>query len=65
MRSTFIVTGPLLGIALDTQGMQATLLGLLAIFTPLMGLVLVPLVVRIRREKAEEALQASTQAAAC
>jgi hypothetical protein len=38
---------------------------LLAIFTPLMGLVLVPLVVRIRREKAEEALQASTQAAAC
>lgn len=65
VRSTFIVTGPLLGIALDTQGMQATLLGLLAIFTPLMGLVLVPLVVRIRREKAEEALQASTQAAAC
>jgi len=65
VRSTFIVTGPLLGIALDTQGMQATLIGLLAIFTPLMGLVLVPLVVRIRREKAEEALQASTQAAAC
>ncbi|EEB76861.1 MAG: MFS transporter [Halioglobus sp.] len=65
VRSTFIVTGPLLGIALDTQGMQATLMGLLAIFTPLMGLVLVPLVVRIRREKAEEALQASTQAAAC
>ena len=52
VRSTFIVTGPLLGIALDTQGMQATLIGLLAIFTPLMGLVLVPLVVRIRREKA-------------
>ena len=65
VRSTFIVTGPLLGIALDTQGMQATLLGLLAIFTPLMGSVLVPLVVRIRREKAEEALQASTQTAAC
>ena len=64
VRSTFIVTGPLLGLALDTKGMQVTLLGLLAIFTPLMGLVLVPLVFRIRREKAEEALQASAQPAA-
>ncbi|MEH6587660.1 MAG: MFS transporter [Halioglobus sp.] len=66
VRSTFIVTGPMLGLALDTQGMQPTLLGLAAIFTPLMGLVLVPLVFRIRREKAEEALQSSSQpAAAC
>ncbi|MEP5568666.1 MAG: MFS transporter [Halioglobus sp.] len=64
VRSTFIVTGPLLGLALDSQGMQVTLLGLLAIFTPLMALVLVPLVFRIRREKAEEALQASAQPAA-
>ena len=64
VRSTFIVTGPILGLALDSQGMQVTLLGLLAIFTPLMGLVLVPLVFRIRREKAEEATQASAPAAA-
>ena len=66
VRSTFIVTGPMLGLALDTRGMQPTLLGLVALFTPLMGLVLVPLVFRIRREKAEEALQSSAQpAAAC
>ena len=50
VRAMFIVTGPALGIALDHQGMRPTLLGLVAIFTPLMGLVLVPLVIRIRRE---------------
>ena len=50
VRAIFIVTGPVLGYALDSQGMSATLLALVAIFTPLMGLVLVPLVVRIRRE---------------
>jgi hypothetical protein len=44
------MTGPVLGYALDSQGMSATLLALLVIFTPLMGLVLIPLVVRIRRE---------------
>ncbi len=64
VRSTFIVTGPLLGLALDTQGMQPTLIGLAAIFTPLMGLVLVPLVLRIRREKAEVSLQSSAPSAA-
>ncbi|MEH6634830.1 MAG: MFS transporter [Halioglobus sp.] len=50
VRAIFIVTGPVLGFALDTQGMSTTLLTLVAIFTPLMGLVLIPLVVRIRRE---------------
>ena len=50
VRAMFIVTGPILGFALDHQGMRPTLLGLVAIFTPLMGLVLVPLVIRIRRE---------------
>ena len=50
VRAMFIVTGPVLGFALDHQGMRPTLLGLVAIFTPLMGLVLVPLVIRIRRE---------------
>ena len=50
VRAIFIVTGPVLGYALDSQGMSATLLALLVIFTPLMGLVLIPLVVRIRRE---------------
>jgi MFS family permease len=64
VRSVFIVTGPLLGLALDTQGMDTTLLGMVAIFLPLMGLVLVPLFLRIRREQAEEAQQASAQPAA-
>ena len=44
------MTGPVLGFALDSQGMSYTLLALVAIFTPLMGLVLIPLVLRIARE---------------
>jgi cyanate permease len=52
IRAVFIVTGPVLGFALDRYGMTATLAGLLAVFIPLMGIVLVPLVLRIRREPA-------------
>jgi hypothetical protein len=52
VRGIFIVSGPALGYALDSVGMQATLLGLAALFAPLLGLVLVPLVLRIRRERA-------------
>ena len=63
VRSIFIVTGPVLGMALDHHGMQPTLLGLVALFTPLMGLVLVPLVVRIHREQAEQAIPATSAAA--
>jgi MFS family permease len=63
VRSIFIVTGPVLGMALDQHGMQPTLLGLVALFTPLMGLVLVPLVVRIRREQADQAIPAPSAAA--
>ena len=44
--------GLLFGIALDHCGMTATLLGLAAVFTPLMAAALVPLVLRIRREPA-------------
>lgn len=51
VRAIFIVTGPVLGYALDNHGMSSTLLTLAVVFTPLMGLVLVPLVLRIRREK--------------
>lgn len=51
VRAIFIVTGPLLGYALDSLGMQATLLLLLLVFTPLMGLVVVPLLSRIQRER--------------
>jgi len=51
VRAIFIVTGPLLGYALDSLGMQATLLMLLLVFTPLMGLVVVPLLIRIQRER--------------
>jgi MFS family permease len=54
VRSMFIVTGPLLGYALDSAGMTATLLGMALIFAPLIGLVLVPLMLRIRRESHEQ-----------
>ena len=47
-----------LGYALDRFGMQSTLLGLLAVFAPLLGLVLVPLVIRIRREQRDAAADA-------
>ena len=53
VRSIFIVTGPMLGYALDTAGMTTTLVALVVIFTPLMGLVLVPLLGRIRGEARE------------
>jgi MFS family permease len=62
VRAIFIVTGPVLGLALDRYGMTTTLLGLLLVFTPLMGAVLVPLVMGIRREPAEQAAQAPTAA---
>ena len=52
VRAIFIVTGPVLGFALDHYGMTATLLGLVALFAPLAALVLFPLVLRIRRERA-------------
>jgi hypothetical protein len=51
VRATFIVTGPVLGYALDSLGMQTTLLILLLVFTPLMGVVVVPLLIRIQRER--------------
>tara|TARA_R110002110_G_scaffold415748_1_gene654826 strand:- start:61551 stop:62774 length:1224 start_codon:yes stop_codon:yes gene_type:complete len=54
VRAVFIVTGPLLGYALDTRGMESTLLILAVIFTPLMIVVLVPLLGRIHRERQEE-----------
>ena len=54
VRAIFIVTGPVLGFALDRYGMQATLLGLVALFAPVAALVLVPLVLRIRRERADD-----------
>jgi MFS family permease len=53
VRAIFIVTGPILGFALDHYGMTGTLLALVVVFTPLMGLVLVPLLLRIRREATE------------
>ena len=54
VRGVFIITGPLLGIALDSYGVNSTLLLLLVIFTPLIALVLVPLVRRIKREESAE-----------
>ncbi|MCB1705195.1 MAG: MFS transporter [Halioglobus sp.] len=54
VRAIFIGTGPLLGYALDRYGVTSTLLILLAIFAPLLAVVLVPLVARIRKEEASE-----------
>ena len=51
VRAIFIGTGPLLGYALDRLGVNSTLLLLVAIFTPVIAVVLIPLVVRIRREE--------------
>jgi MFS family permease len=57
VRAIFIGTGPLLGQALDRLGVNSTLLLLAAIFTPVIAIVLVPLVVRIRREEANDSPQ--------
>ena len=54
VRVGFIGTGPLLGYALDRIGVISTLLLLLAVFAPVIVLVLVPLLVRIRREASAE-----------
>ncbi|MCX2977432.1 MFS transporter [Candidatus Marimicrobium litorale] len=54
VRVVFIGSGPLLGYALDSIGVVSTLLLLLAIFTPAIAVVLVPLLLRIRREKVSE-----------
>jgi hypothetical protein len=53
VRAIFIVTGPALGYALDSSGMTNTLIVLVVVFTPLMGLVLVPLLGRIRHERTD------------
>ncbi len=53
-RGIFIVTGPLLGYALDHRGISNTLVGMAVVFGPLLILVLLPLLSRIKREVAEE-----------
>ncbi|MFT6287351.1 MAG: MFS family permease [Alcanivorax sp.] len=57
VRALFIVSGPTLGFALDHYGMVPTLFGLLVIFTPLMLVVLVPLLSRIKREQRDVELE--------
>lgn len=59
VRSLFIVTGPILGWALDTQGMTRTLLGLLLLFAPVLVAVTIALGLRVRREHRESALAAN------
>lgn len=59
IRVVFIGSGPLLGYALDSIGVVSTLLVLLALFTPALVLVLVPLLLRIRREKVSDAPKAA------
>lgn len=55
-RGVFIVTGPLLGYALDHQGISNTLVGMAVVFAPLLILVLLPLLSRIKREVTEGAM---------
>ena len=50
VRGVFIVTGPVLGFVLDSQGMSLTLLLLALLFAPLFLLVIAGLGNRIRRE---------------
>ncbi|MEM9255594.1 MAG: MFS transporter [Pseudomonadota bacterium] len=57
VRGVFIGTGPLLGYALDSLGVTSTLLLLAAIFAPLIGLVIIPLILRIHRESGAESPQ--------
>jgi MFS family permease len=59
MRGIFIVTGPVLGFALDRYGMTSTLVGMALVFAPLMLLVLMPLLAKIRKELADERSQAT------
>ncbi|NQX88026.1 MAG: MFS transporter [Halioglobus sp.] len=54
VRIVFIATGPALGYALDSLGVTSTLLLLLSVFAPALTLVLVPLLVRIRRERSDQ-----------
>jgi len=54
VRAVFIVSGPVLGYALDSIGVRSTLLLMAAMFTPLIALVLIPLLARIRREESAE-----------
>jgi MFS family permease len=58
VRAVFIVTGPLLGYALDRLGVESALLVMVAIFAPLIAVVLIPLVIRIRREENSNTTQA-------
>jgi hypothetical protein len=58
VRTLFIATGPLLGWALDTQGMTSTLMTLALFFVPVFIAVVLSLGLRIRREQDETALLA-------
>lgn len=51
-RSVFIVTGPLLGYLIDSQGVNNCLLILAIVFIPVFAVVLIPLIVRIQRDNA-------------
>ena len=57
VRAVFIVTGPVLGYTLDRLGVESALLLMAAIFTPLIAVVLIPLLTRIRREEDSKAPQ--------
>lgn len=53
VRSVFIVTGPVLGWALDGFGAQLTLIALVVMFAPILAVVVLALGSRIRQEHAQ------------
>lgn len=60
VRVVFIVTGPAVGFLLDRYGMTSTLAVLLGVFTPLLALVLLPLLSRIWAESQSQRQAAAT-----
>ncbi len=62
VRAVFIVTGPMLGFAMDRYGVHHSLLVLAVVFAPAMALVLLPLVARIasERQSAPNAVESAT-----
>jgi MFS family permease len=62
VRAVFIVTGPMLGYAMDRYGVHHSLLVLAVVFAPAMALVLLPLVARIasERQSAPNAAESAT-----
>lgn len=63
MRGGFIVTGPILGMLIDGQGIQFTLFALALLFIPMAVVVVVPLCRRINKEQHTVGIKLNTSQA--